>query len=114
MVVSSRAARITGISPVVATAGGSVGFAGQAESAGACGAAPDPPDGPRPLLQFAARGPIRVGGELASVEPEVGARPTNGLDLGGHVTLMRFDPFRQFEQVMDRTSPERGRRGRCR
>ena len=72
MVEASRAARVTGISPVVATAGGSVGFAGQAGPAGAGGAAPDPPDGPRPLPQFAARGPIRVGGELARVEPEVG------------------------------------------
>jgi hypothetical protein len=67
MVEASRAARVTGISPVVATAGGSVGFAGQAGPAGAGGAAPDPPDGPRPFPQFAARGPIRVGGELARV-----------------------------------------------
>jgi hypothetical protein len=62
-----RPVLVTGISPVVATAGGSVGFAGQAGPAGAGGAGPDPPDGPRPLPQFAARGPIRVGGELARV-----------------------------------------------
>ena len=29
------------------------------------------------------------------------AGPTTGLDQGGHVTLMRFDPFRQFEQIME-------------
>jgi len=74
MVEASRAARVTGIGPVVATAGGSVGFAGQARPAGAGGAAPDPPDGPRPLPQFAARALIRVGGELARVEAEVGGR----------------------------------------
>ena len=84
MVEASRAARVTGISPVVGTAGGSVGFAGQARPAGAGGAAPDPPDGPRPLPQFAARGPIRVGGELARVEPVVGGT-AHDLDLPGVV-----------------------------
>ena len=98
MVEASRAVRVTGISPVVATAGGSVGFAGQAGAGRArrCGrGGTRSPRRAEPFPHFAARGPIRVGGELARVEAEVGGRAHH------RPGLMRFDPFRQFEQIME-------------